>query len=210
MARNETENLGSIEYTTCKEACDERNCNDQPAVIAGNNCYVCSLTMDQLGNMVGMGDMSCLNNDINDTYIWDCGKESVCQTHMEVQWLPLGNQHMTFERKCGRAEMPEGECITGSSNAWIYKDCWESCDGNLCNDNMNIEHNFAPTDGHQPIEECFSCTFEELGAEWMPEVDFENCKEAPNESTKMACPNWAKVGCFVADGVQKNDDGEVF
>ena len=206
--RNLTDDT-AVEFTTCKEACDDNNCNNQPAVIAtSNQCYVCSVTVDQLGNTVGAGDSNCINGaiPINDTYIWDCGKESVCYTHMEVQWLPLGNQHMTFERRCGQATSAgTNQCMAGQSNAWMYKDCWESCEGDKCNDNMNIDRNFKPGNGQEPIHECYSCTLEEITS-GNPVNDQYNCKDKPAEQTKRSCPTWAQSGCFVGDGVQKSDD----
>ena len=213
--RNLTDNIGEIEFTTCKEACSTDNCNTQAAVIGSSSqCYVCSVTLDNNLNMVGLGDINCVNefgNGINDTYLWDCGKDSVCNTHMEVMWLPMGNQHTVIERKCGVAgSSGSNMCTSGSSNAWLYKDCWEQCDGDKCNDNLDITKNFAPPSGQPSMEECYTCTYEEIGfdLETSPIVDQLNCKEAPTELTKSACPSWAKAGCFVGDSVQLSEEGD--
>jgi len=75
--------------------------------------------------MIGAGDINCFNElgqGINDTYLFDCGKESVCNTHMEVVWLPMGNQETIVERKCGSSSSSGSNmCTAGNSNAWTYK-----------------------------------------------------------------------------------------
>ena len=209
--RNLTDPIGEVDFTTCKEACTGNNCNNQPAVVGtSDKCYVCSVTLDHQGNMVGMGDSNCVNElgtGINDTYLWDCGKESVCNTHMEVIWLPMGNQQTIIERKCGVATSSGSNmCTSGQSNAWLYKDCWEQCSEDKCNDNLDITRNFAPPSGQPAMDECYTCTHEEIGFGFGI-IDELNCKEEPTESSKQTCPSWARAGCFVGDSVQLTGDG---
>ena len=50
--------------------------------------------------MIGQGDINCVNQlgeGMNDTYLWDCGVGSACNTHMEVMWLPGGNQEHSLK-----------------------------------------------------------------------------------------------------------------
>lgn len=106
-----------VEFTTCKEACTrENNCNSATAEVAtSNRCYVCSVTVDHQLHMVGSGNMGCIDpSTLNDSYIYDCGKGSVCETHMEVMWLPMGNQHTIVERRCGYEETAPNLCTAGT------------------------------------------------------------------------------------------------
>jgi len=204
-----------IEYTTCKEACGvESNCNNEPAVVATENrCYVCSVTVDHQGHMIGAGDISCLDPEgMNSTHIYDCGKESVCETHMEVMWLPMGNQHTIVERRCGYQETAPNLCTGGASNAWMYKDCWDQCYTDSCNNDLEISKNFAPPSGQPKVTNCHTCHHEEIASDgmpsWDPEIpDIYNCKENPSNITMVDCPVWAQAGCFVGDGVQQGEDG---
>lgn len=98
-------------------------------------------------------------------------------------------------------------CTAGSSNAWMYKDCWEQCEGDKCNDNLDISKNFESSG--QAVDECYTCTHEEIGfgLENSPIVDQMNCKEEPTEITKTKCMSWARAGCFIGDSVQLSEEG---
>ena len=73
------------------------------------------------GRQVGLGDPGCLTPAIDAEHYWDCGYESVCATHMEAVWLPMGNQEIIIERKCAKKEGTPNLCKSGGSNAWMYK-----------------------------------------------------------------------------------------
>jgi hypothetical protein len=78
-------------------------------------------------------------------------------------------------------------CMASSSNAWSVKDCWETCEGEKCNVGIDsIVKNFAPPSGSPTVDECYTCSFEEIGAPITnnPIVDQNNCKEKPTELTK--------------------------
>ena len=62
----------------------------------------------------------------------------VCATHMEVTWLPMGNQVTTVERRCAKKEGSSNLCQSTGSKAWQNIDCWQHCEGELCNDNLDI------------------------------------------------------------------------
>ena len=55
---------------------------------------------------------------------------------MDVMWLPMGQQQTVIERRCGKIEQSTNQCIMSQSNAWIFKDCWEQCTTEKCNDNL--------------------------------------------------------------------------
>ena len=77
----------------------------------------------------------------------------------------------------------------------------------MCNDNLNIAKNFAPENGTDAVNECYTCSFESIGTN-NPLDDEMGCLEDPIEDSIRECPEWAQLGCFVGDGVQKNVDGD--
>ena len=68
-----------------------------------------------------MGDPGCLTPKIDAEHYWDCGYDSVCATHMEAIWLPMGNQEIIVERKCAKKEGSTNLCKASGSNAWMFK-----------------------------------------------------------------------------------------
>ena len=116
-------------YTTCKETCSGDNCNSEKALIkSGNSCHVCRVVMDHNGNVIGTGSEDCLYLDQVAEYdIVDCGEESSCATHMEIAWLPFGQQEILVERKCDVPNGSDNLCTERKTNGWLEKDCWEHC-----------------------------------------------------------------------------------
>ena len=116
-------------YTTCKETCSGDNCNSEKAVIkSGNSCHVCRVVMDHNGDVIGTGSADCLYlEEVADYDIVDCGEESSCATHMEIAWLPFGQQEILVERKCDVPNAIDNLCTERTTNGWLEKDCWEHC-----------------------------------------------------------------------------------
>ena len=44
----------------------------------------------------------------------------------------------------------------------MIEDCWEHCEGKLCNDNLDISKNFQPGPGEDSVTECHTCKHEEI------------------------------------------------
>lgn len=84
--------------------------------------------MDHNGDVIGTGSADCLYLDeVADYDIVDCGEESSCATHMEIAWLPFGQQEILVERKCDVPNAIDNLCTERTTNGWLEKDCWEHC-----------------------------------------------------------------------------------
>ncbi|CAG5088632.1 Oidioi.mRNA.OKI2018_I69.PAR.g11906.t2.cds [Oikopleura dioica] len=193
----------------CSTFSQEDNCNSEKAVIkSGNYCHVCRVVIDHNGDVIGTGSTDCLYLDSAVDYdVVDCGEESSCATHMEIAWLPFGQQEVLVERKCDVPNAIDNLCTERVTNGWLEKDCWEHCYDDMCNDNLNIAKNFAPEDGTEAVTECYTCSYESIGTN-NPLDDEIGCLENPIEDSIQKCPEWAQLGCFVGDGVQKNVEGD--
>ena len=197
---------GSIEWNSCKEACsDSNNCNREQAVIAGDNrCYACTAQVDSHGDVYGIGQEFCFSNDLtsaDESLIVDCGKDSYCLTDMEVDWYPQGEQITTIRRRCASEEIVNN-CETSIANGWAMKDCYTTCEGALCNKDLEVANLLS----EQNVAECYSCKFTELSGS--AHNDTMDCKTSPSEETIQACPIWASSACFVADAVVKDEEGD--
>ena len=190
-----------IEWNSCKETCEGANCNNKKAEIAGDNrCYVCTAQVDSHGDSVGVGNDYCFNNEMTgDEVAIDCGRDEYCITDMEVDWLPMGDQVTTIRRRCGTVDIIPG-CVTTITNSFAAKDCYSTCQGTLCNDNLDVADMLT----EDVVTECYNCKFNEITGS--NHEDIEQCKESPIEETKMSCPRWARAACFVADAVIQDDD----
>ena len=194
----------AVEWNSCKETCSGANCNNDKALIAGDNrCYVCTAQVDSHGDTIGLGDEFCFNSDLADhnESVVECGRNEHCITDIEVDWLPMGEQLTTVRRRCGSEEIVP-QCVTSITNGWAAKDCFSSCKGTLCNDNLDV----ADLLTENVVNECFNCKFNEMTSSNHGD-DVEQCKGSPIAETMTSCPRWAKAACFVADAVIREDDG---
>lgn len=62
---------------------------------------------------------------------------------------------------------------------FLIEDCWEHCEGKLCNDNLDISKNFQPGPGEDSVTECHTCKHEEIIDGQVSDIeieDFYDCK----------------------------------
>ena len=196
---------GVVEWNSCKEACFESNCNNEQAIIAGDNrCYACTAQVDSHGDPFGVGQGFCFAQnmaELDNSLIVDCGKDEYCLTDMEVDWLPMGDQITTIRRRCAKQEIVPN-CETSISNGWAMKDCYSTCKGSLCNNDLSIADRLSD----KIVSECYSCKFNEFTAG--NHSDPMNCKVEPSDETIQSCPVWASAACFVADAVVKTEQDD--
>ena len=65
------------------------------------------------------------------------------------------------------------------ANVFLLEDCWEHCEGKLCNDNLDISKNFQPGPGEDSVTECHTCKHEEIIDGQVSDIeieDFYDCK----------------------------------
>ena len=59
--------IGAVKYNTCKKTCTGSNCNNEyenpliDSFVA--SCLVCTVTVDDRNNTVGLGDIRCWDGD---------------------------------------------------------------------------------------------------------------------------------------------------
>ena len=201
-----------LEWTSCKESCHGPQCNNQPPTIPDDNrCYVCSAQRDSQGNRVGLGDQRCFDDKIDPSLVemvFDCGRDEFCLTDLEVDWTGKGDQVQSIRRRCAKEEIVN-RCETSVTDTFVAKDCYTTCQGALCNDDIDVVARlYEPKEGEDRVAKCYSCQFDELSG---GKVDSQNCKKGPpTEATIKDCPKWASNSCFVADvAVPEEDDEKV-
>ena len=63
------------QYESCKKTCNSNKCNIG-AVGQTNECYTCSVTVDQDGNPMGWGDVECVDGALS-RHIETCAGDQV-------------------------------------------------------------------------------------------------------------------------------------
>ena len=119
-------------------------------------CYVCTETFDHAGNRINTGQENCFNL-VGDEHLEECdSKEDSCETAMYADWLHDGSQVFQFTRRCksGGSHLDGStNCNKGSSSVIQYKDCFNVCTGNGCNDNLDVAKAHSKLDENgDPIE----------------------------------------------------------
>ena len=131
-----------------------RICKRQTSLSMGNpggmeplkelqKCYVCTESFDHAGNRINNGTGNCFDL-VEDEYLEECGPmDDSCKTAMYTDWLRDGSQQLNFTRKCHQLRSTESDgetnCYDGASISLIqYKDCFNICTGNGCNNNSDV------------------------------------------------------------------------
>ena len=120
-------------------------------------CYVCTETFDHAGNRIDNGTGNCFNL-VEDEHLEECDSiHDSCETAMYTDWLPDGSQRLTFARKCYqlRSTETDGEknCFEGASSLIQFKDCYNICTENGCNNNSDVVNANSNLDENgDPIE----------------------------------------------------------
>ena len=119
-------------------------------------CYVCTETFDHAGNRINKGQENCFNL-VGDEHLEECdSKEDSCETAMYADWSIDGMQVYTFARGCHRGGSDSDgytNCVEGGSSIIQYKDCYNICTGNGCNNNSDVINAHSKLDENgDPIE----------------------------------------------------------
>ena len=143
-----------------------RSCKRQTSTSMGNpggmegalqKCYVCAESFDHAGNRIDNGPGNCINL-VGDEHLEVCDPtDDSCETIMLTDWSPDGSQILTFTRKCYqlRSTETDGEknCFEGASSLIQFKDCYNICTENRCNNNSDVFNAYSNLDENgDPIE----------------------------------------------------------
>ena len=119
-------------------------------------CYVCREKFDHAGNKIDNWppEPNCFNL-VGDEYLEECDPEdNSCETVLSADWFLDGTQVYTFSRRCKRGGNNDyTNCIEGASSTNQYKDCYNVCTGNGCNNNLDVVNAHSKLDENgDPIE----------------------------------------------------------
>ena len=128
--------------------------------------------------------------------------ETFCIDEMLAVWTITGGQEIGIKRGCSTGPALD-TCPSGENEDIKYKNCFLSCTGDGCNNDLTVGDKFI---GEYQETSCYSCKFikndngEVEGNELCPE-------SAPNMT--MTCPNYASAGCYTgaaAHNFEGDDD----
>ena len=119
-------------------------------------CYVCTESFDHTGNKIDNGPGNCFNL-VGDEYIEECDPiDDSCETVLSADWFLDGTQVHRFTRKCQRGGSDSDgytNCVEGASSTIQFKDCYNICTGNGCNNNSDVVNAHSKLDENgDPIE----------------------------------------------------------
>ena len=105
-------------------------------------CYVCNETFDHAGNRIDKGPGNCFNL-VGDEYLEECDSiNDSCETAIMIDWLLDGSQAFHLTRKCHKLRQTESDgdtnCYEGQNSYIQFKDCYNICTGNGCNNNSDV------------------------------------------------------------------------
>ena len=203
-----TSAINGLDHLNCKSTCTTVNCNSEKTQ-RGHQCYSCSATMDFLDRQVGVGDIDCFFDPSASTLV-NCGLGvETCKTEMLVDWFGKGDQHTSIRRSCGDPDKPlPTECAEASSDRVMFKDCFDECDANACNNDLKVGLKFEDEDGYKQ-DNCHRCEYiEDDDGTVKGNV---NCPETPTDDMISSCHSWNNVACFTGTALHNangSPDGE--
>jgi hypothetical protein len=164
-------------------------------------CQVCSVTVDQWNQTVGIGQDQCW--DGSPEYLMECAPNSLCGTEMEVDWFAKGNFQYRVKRGCSTVPAME-QCYSGGSDLIQYKDCAVTCDpanpvfGNGCNTGLDkVGAKFSVG----KVSQCYQCQYyQELdgNVNGLPVCGEAITGANSNKIPKSSCPLYADAACYWA------------
>jgi len=177
-----------IDHLNCRDTCDTNNCNTEK-IQKHSQCYSCQAIRDSQGNAIGVGNDDCFDN-LHSGLLMDCNAdEDFCIDEILVDWLVKGEQIVQLRRGCSKTQAP-GPCTSGETSNIKYKDCLLSCNGDGCNNNMNVGDKFI---GSYQETECYSCRYVEKDDGEVNGNQF--CPDGAPELI-TPCPNYANAACY--------------
>lgn len=199
--------LNGAMYNTCKETCSDSSCNNGTHSAIGLSCYSCDVTFDSQNQTVGYGHPSCFSNYPQQSDIMQCGPgETYCVVDIETDWHFYGKQTTRVRRGCSSTPAMR-QCLSHTSEDSMFemKDCSTSCEGNLCNQEMDsTAAMFSVAD---PQDSCFTCNYIQKDNGDVEGNVF--CADEPDqlEDAAVACPMYANAGCYTGTVAHYTDEG---
>ena len=192
--------VNGLDHLNCRDTCSTNDCNTQK-IQKRRQCYSCQGMRDSAGNSVGVSDDNCFDR-VNEGMLVDCGTEDeYCIDEMLADWFVTGGQFSQISRGCS-ATPAMATCTSGDTINIKYKDCFASCEGSGCNNDMTVGDKFI---GSYQQPSCYSCKYVEKDN---GDVDGnKNCPNGPPETT-TSCPNYASAACYTGASVH-NFEGDV-
>ena len=96
-------------------------CNGGTAQGAGRMCYTCETAVNHEGQMVGWGDLACLENP-NDYQLEFCADDQdICVTEFSAEWRLAGMQVYTMRRGCSKSNGISDGCLVANGNNYMIK-----------------------------------------------------------------------------------------
>ena len=197
-----SQDINGFKHFNCKETCKTANCNFAKTDSGLLQCHSCTVTYDHAGNRVGIGSPMCLDNPSADSLVQCSADATECSTEIIVDWLATGKQHVTVRRSCRENDQPD-KCDFGESPRIMYKDCFDSCEGNGCNDNLDVAEQLNESNHKQ--DSCVTCTY--IETENGDVQGNYNCPDSPTDEMKKSCPVYANAACFTGSAIH-NANGE--
>jgi len=108
---------------------------------------------------------------------------------MWVDWQLKGGQEHRITRGCSNTEAITN-CPNGATENIKYKQCFLSCTGDMCNNDLSVGDKFI---GDYKETSCHSCKF--IQSDSGDVLGNENCPESGGGDA-MECPNYATAGCY--------------
>ena len=84
--------------------------------ILGTSCQVCTVTVDQNEEMVGVGQYNCWTG--SNEYLTECAPNSYCIVDMEIDWFSRGDFNYRVVRGCSPVPAQE-TCYEASGNVQV-------------------------------------------------------------------------------------------
>merc|ERR1711935_1271712 len=89
---------------------------------------------------------------------------------------------MGIRRRCATEEIVP-KCETSVSNGWAMKDCFTTCKGAMCNDDLSIANMLSD----DVVSECYSCKFNEFTAGAHNDTMDCNCRQKTKQFNRVPC-----------------------
>ena len=135
---------------SCKQQCTGAYCNSQ-AIKSPTKCYVCAEVFDHTGRPSDYDPLDSNCYQLNGTeYLQTCNLNfDHCETDVYTDWFMSGVQLYRVERKCASGSFDVDnptQCKQGSTASNFFKDCFNQCLEDECNNNMDVESEFTRLD----------------------------------------------------------------
>ena len=144
---------------SCYQICNSDACN-RDKIRNPVTCHVCNAAFDHMGKELGNYSPECVNIQ-DDRFLTECALEfDHCESVTKTDWNLEGSQVYLLERRCGKNAMQDQDyttCTQAQSGIIEYKDCYNICYGQGCNNNNDVDLQHTKLDENgTPVElECF-------------------------------------------------------